>query len=217
MHLLTRNSVAKRFPQIGTRRRIQTAIPDAISRDATPVAAGTERCRRGWNNTERRAVLQNESLSRGRPPLRHRIDLAVILAEYYQHRVPREHFVRSPFVGSTDVHVFDKPHFRSKVFAEFDQADQLVIIESADRDRIELQSGEADAAYRLDPFQHTGIFITASKLPESFRPQRIQTHGHAMQTGLIERLRLIRQQDTVGRERNLIDVVILEQETNKSR
>src|SRR5215510_15390797 len=99
MHLLTRNSVAKRFPQIGSRRRIQTAVPHAISGDATPVATGTERRRRRRNNTERRAVRQNESLSRGRPTLRHRLNLAVILAEYCQHRVTRQYFLRSPLVG----------------------------------------------------------------------------------------------------------------------
>jgi len=61
-HIVIRHSVTKRLPQISPGRRIETAIPHPIGGDATPVAVGTKRRRRGRNNAKRRSLRQDESL-----------------------------------------------------------------------------------------------------------------------------------------------------------
>src|SRR6476646_3469927 len=65
-HLVSRNSFAEWLAQIRACGRVQTAIPHPVGRHAAPVACRAERRCRGWNDAERGAVREPESLRKSR-------------------------------------------------------------------------------------------------------------------------------------------------------
>ena len=154
-------------------------------------------------------------MCRRSPPLSHRLDRPVPLAQDREHRFPGQHFLLRPFVRATDVHIFDKPDFRLHLLAELDQRTQLIVIEPPDRHRIELQAGEARARHRRNPFHHPRIFVAAGQLTKPLRPQRIEADGHAVQPCIKQRLSLVRQENPVRREGDIRDLPVLDQQADQ--
>ena len=126
-------------------------------------------------------------------------------------------FLLRPLIRTTDVHIFDKPNFRLHLLAKLDQRDQLIVVEPPNRHRVELQPCESRASYRLNPFHHTRIFITAGQLAKSFWSQRIEADCDAVKPCLIQRLSLVRQKDAIRRQRDICHPPVLEQQADQPR
>ena len=121
------------------RSRVQAQVPHPIGGDTTAVTLRAKRCRRRGNNPKDRAVRQAKSLGRSGPSFWKRGDSTVPSSEGIKDHVLRQDLVHPPLVGSPNVHVFDETHLGLIALAPFDQLAQFIIIEPANRDRVELQ------------------------------------------------------------------------------
>src|SRR5262249_53268856 len=116
---------------------------------------------------------------------------------------------------TTHIHILNKAHFSLVMLSKLDQRDQFIIIESLNGNCVELQSRKTGSSNRFNPFEHTRIFVTTSQLTKPLRPERIQTYGDAMQPGLIQRLSIFGEQNSICRQRDFHDLSILQQQSNE--
>jgi len=70
---------------------------------------------------------------------------------------------------AADVHVFDEADFGADLPAIFEQVQHLVIIETAENDRIQLQRRETGGASGVDAGQHARQDIRAGQGPAGVR------------------------------------------------
>ena len=84
-------------------------------------------------------------------------------------------------------------------------APKFVVIKSSDGHRIKFKMWKPHAADDLNAFQDLLERISSGQGTKSFGPERIQTHRHAMQAGIIEILGLIAQQNAVRRHGNIFE------------
>ena len=66
---------------------------------------------------------------------------------------------------------------------ELDQIRQLVVVESPDHDRVELELREACLAGRRDALEHIGMPRALREREHALGAQRVEAHGHPLQAG----------------------------------
>ena len=119
-----------------------------------------------------------------------------------QHLAPRNHALLRPVRGPADIHVFDEAHLGPARPAELDQVHQFIVVDAADDDSVDLEAGE-DRRRGGDPLEHAIELVESRQAAEPFGMQRVEADGQAVQTGVAQRPRLRREQDAVGRHRQV--------------
>src|SRR5262249_57062646 len=97
------------------------------------------------------------------------------------------------------VHVFDEPHFSIDGTAELDELDELVVVDAADDDRVDLQPS-VHAERRGDAFADGVESIEARERHETVAMQSVQTHRDSSKAGGVQRIDLIGEEHAVGGE-----------------
>ena len=118
--------------------------------------------------------------------------------------------------GAADVHVFDEAHLGVNRFPVFDQIDQLVVVDAADDDGVELDAAE-HAVRRGDAGAHRVELVEARQPQEPVRVQRVEADRDPLQPGVLERVGLIGEQDAVGGQREIVDAAFRRQQPHERR
>ena len=122
--------------------------------------------------------------------------MAVDLAQDF---LRRYHVVQPPAVGGADVHEFDEAQDHAGVTEVFGERNDLVFIDSALDHRIDLERGQPGRLCRSDAVKHGGDRgLRIAHALESFFAQPVEADGEARKPGILQRLRLLGQQDAIG-------------------
>ena len=118
-----------------------------------------------------------------------------------------QHLVELPAVGRAHVHVLDEAQHDCATIALAEVArhrHDLAVVGAALDDHVDLDRPQTHPRGRLDAFEHVGHReVDVVHLAESGVVERVEAHGHALQAGVLERLRLAREQRAVGRQRQV--------------
>src|SRR2546422_610577 len=212
-----RGAGTQQLPQISPFRRVEAQKPHAVGCEPAPVTGGAEGRRRGRDDAERRAVWQHEPLRRRGALFQDLLDRPVVLAEHLQNGGPGEDLVHRPVRRAPDIHVLDEAHLAAHAPPVLDQVYELVIVVAANGHSVELQPLESDPHRPLDAFQNLPEGIPPRQGLEPFGLEGVQAHGHPVQAGVQERLSLLRQQDAVGRQGEVLDPGIAPQHADQDR
>ena len=106
--------------------------------------------------------------------------------------------------GATDVHVLDEPDLGADRASEFEQIDQLVVIDAVDDDGIDLETGK-ERRGGGDAVENAIQLVVARQIAEALRMEGIEADGQPMQSGIAERASVRRQQHAIGRHREIAD------------
>src|SRR6266480_2945241 len=134
---------AQPLPQVDPAVRVQAQEPGAVRREPAAVAGAAKWRRGGRDDAEARPVGEPEALGRSAAVGRNRLDRAVALAKQVQDLLLGHDLVHGPARRAAHVHLLDEPHLGIMSAGELDQIRQLVVVESPDHDRVELESREA--------------------------------------------------------------------------
>ncbi len=88
---------------------------------------------------------------------------------------------------------------------ESSQRHDFLFSDAANRHGVQANLAEADALCRGDAIQHARQAFSPGNALERFLRERIEADIQAVQAGSFERRRLVREQDAVGRQRNVAD------------
>ena len=119
----------------------------------------------------------------------------------------REHLPGGPQGCPTHVHVFDEADLGAGAAAEFDEAHQLVVVESADRDRVDLQAAEPRVAGGRDSSQHIGVVLAPGERLETLRTQGIQADRDPLQARGGKRSGEPGEEEAIGGEGQVVDAL----------
>ena len=106
--------------------------------------------------------------------------------EAFQDLGAAHHLLARPLRRAPHVHVLDEPHFRVVSLAEQNQVGQLVIVEPAHDDRVELDALEARLSRGRDPRQHVGVPAAAGKVLHAVGAQCVEADRDAPQAGSLQ-------------------------------
>ena len=100
--------------------------------------------------------------------------------------------VHGPLRRAADVHVFDEPDFGVARASELDQVDELIVVDAADDDRVDLEAAEDRRAAGIDAARaRDRARPKRARLREAIVPQRVEADGQAVQAGVAQRLRVL--------------------------
>ena len=115
-----------------------------------------------------------------------------------------QHLVHAPAVARADVHVLDEAQHDAAAAEVARHRHDLVVVRAALDDHVDLDRPEPDALRLVDAAQHVGDReIDVVHAPEDRVVQRVQADRDALQAGVLQRLRLAREQRAVGRQRQV--------------
>ena len=118
--------------------------------------------------------------------------------------VGRQHLVHAPAVGGAHIHVFDEAQRDARAAEMPRHRQDLVVVRATFDDHVDLDVLEADLAGGLDAGEHLGDRkVHVVHAAEDRVVQTIQTHRHAREPGIAQRLRLAGEQRAVGGEREV--------------
>ena len=121
-----------------------------------------------------------------------------MLLESRQHLAPRHHPRHRPVRRAADVHVFDEPDLGADRAAEFEQVDQLVVIDAVDDDGVDLEAGKEQGGG--DASEDAIQLVEAGQVAEALRAQGVEADGEPVQSGIAQRAGVGLEQDAVGRQ-----------------
>src|SRR5262249_58658770 len=122
---------------------------------------------------------------------------------------PRQYLLRRPAGGSADVHVLDEANLRAHVLAVFDKIDKLVIVGTADYDRVELQAIKTGAGRRLDALEHSIERIPSREGSKTIGTQRVQADRDALKSVLSQRPRKFGEHHSGRRRSQSFDLLVV--------
>src|SRR3989449_1771127 len=134
-----------------------------------------------------------------------RLDRAVAPGEHVQHLPLGHDLVPGPARRATHVHVLDEPYFGVVGAGELDQIGQLVVVESADHDRVELEPREARLPRRRDALEYVGVPRALGEREHALGAQRVEAHRHPLQARGPQLGRVLQEQQAVGRDGEVTD------------
>src|SRR5262245_41774750 len=214
--LLAGGTVPQRPAKVDTFLRVEAEIPDAVGGQPASVAASAERLGGGRDDAEHRAVAQPVPVGRRGAFLDYRLDAAVPPAQRLEHLGAAHDLLHRPVRRAADVHVLDEPHLGWYRLAELDQIRELVVVDAAHDDRIELRAGEAGRRQRGDARKDLRVIGSPRELREPVGTKRVEAHGDSVQAGRLERPRLLREEDTVGRDREVAQARLHRQQPDEA-
>src|SRR5438105_1778267 len=204
--LLVRGATAQRGAQIDSLPRVETQEPRSVRRHAAAVAGAAERRGDRGDDPEGGAVRQAEPLGGRAPVTGDRRDRAVAPCQRREHVALRHDLVHGPVGGPAHVHVLDEPQLGPLGAAELEQLPQLVVVEAADYDAVELHLLEAGDARRADAVEHLAVPRTLGERQHPLGAERVEAHGDALQARRAQRRRLLREQQAVRGQRQIFDL-----------
>ena len=126
----------------------------------------------------------------GRILVDERGDLAVAGRERLQNLVTRNDLVHGPVCRPPDVHVLDVSQLRAMLARKLEEIDELVVVESANHHRIDLQFAQPHRARARDSLGHRRKLGTAVERLETIWPSRVETHRNPTEARRLQRLHL---------------------------
>ena len=93
----------------------------------------------------------------------------------------------------------------STTAAVFDQVHELVVVDAADDDRVDLECVPKTRCAAAMPFLDASELVEARERREAIGVQRVEADGDAAQAGGGERVDLVGEQDAVCREREVVE------------
>ncbi len=151
------------------------------------------------------AVRQLEAIRRRRTLLDDRRHAPVVGGEARKDLLPRDDGAGRPLRRAADVHVLDEPDFGAHRLSVLDQIHDLVVVDAADDDRVDLERAAEHALRRGHSFVHAGELVESRERLEPVGTQRVQADGDAAQAGGRERVGVLGEQDAVGRQREVVE------------
>ncbi len=118
--------------------------------------------------------------------------------ETREHCGSRKDSLPCPLRSSADIHVLDEANLCVQIAAELKKVDQLVVVHPADYHRVQLQSAEPRRQGCINSREHLPQRITLRKVAESLWSERIEADRNAVQSGSLERRRVLGEKHTVG-------------------
>src|SRR5262245_33584851 len=214
--LLAGGTVPQRPAKVDTLLRVEAEIPDAVGGQPASVAASAERLGGGRDDAEHRAVAQPVAVGRRGAFLDYRLDAAVSPAQRLEHLGTAHDLLHRPVRRAADVHVLDESHLGQHRLAELDQISQLVVVDAAHDDRVELRAGEPDGPQRGNALEDLCVVGAPCEPRETVGAKRVEAHGDAVQTGCLQRPCLPGEQDAVGRDREIAQARFRGQEADEA-
>ena len=104
-----------------------------------------------------------------------------------------------------DRHLLDEAHVPAVVDGPGGEVGQLIIVDPGHDDHVDFHRVEPFHPGRLDAPQRLFQGAAAGNLPEPLRPQGVQADVDPPQAGRFEPGGVVRQQDAVGRQGNIVD------------
>jgi hypothetical protein len=109
-------------------------------------------------------------------------------------------------IAVAHVHILDEAHDHAAAAEAVDQIEYRVIVDSALDDRVDLDGREIGALGGLDTGEHlVDAAEAAAHAREDLRIQAVQAHGDAVEARGFQLRGVAREQDAVGRQRNIVD------------
>src|SRR5439155_22211573 len=134
-----------------------------------------------------------------------RVDRSVSSTQHLEHLAAAHDLVHRPARRSPYVHVFDEADLGRYRLAVLDQLGELVLVDAAHDDGVELGPGEARGRAGCDALEDLRVVGTPRERGEAVRPQRVEAHGDTVEPGFFQRARLLSEQDTVGGDREIAE------------
>ena len=94
------------------------------------------------------------------------------------------------------------------MLSEFQQVGELVIVDPAHDDAIDLGAAEAGTVGRLQTAEHLRVRVAPCQCPKSVRAKRIEAHRDAMEPCVAKRLGVLGEVNSVRRQRQVLDLRI---------
>jgi len=118
---------------------------------------------------------------------------------------------------AADIHVFDEANLGAPTLCEFEQLDELVLIDPADHHGVEFQAGERGRGGGVDPAEHGRMLGESRERLEPRGSQGIEAHRDAMEPRRAQPGGLVGQEHAVRRHREVTDVRILREPFDEVR
>src|SRR4030095_6912317 len=119
----------------------------------------------------------------------------------FQHFAFGECLVDCPTAGVSHIHIFDQPHFKMVLAAEFDKIKQFIVIEATTDHSIELDWIHPDGLSCREPLKHGLQFASLGDLSESFLAESVKADIDAVESGGFKRGGLFSEKSSVCRQR----------------
>ena len=84
----------------------------------------------------------------------------------------------------------------------------LIVVDTADDDRVDLERAAEHALRRGHSFMHAGELVESRERLEPVGTQGVQADGDAAQAGGRERVGVLGEQDAVGRQREVVEAAL---------
>jgi hypothetical protein len=133
-----------------------------------------------------------------------RLDGSVLPRETLEHLAAPDHAIHRPVRGAADIHVFDEPHLAATLAAEREQRLELIVVDTANHDRVDLEAGE-EWRGGIDALQHAIELVGPRQGLEAIAMERVEAHREAVQPGVFEPRRMIVEKNCVRRQREIAD------------
>ena len=158
---------AQRPAQVGAVRGVQAQVPQAVGRQPAAIAALAERLRRRRDDAEDRAVRQAVAIGRRRRLFDDRRDRAVVRrrAAASISRRDTTRAIDQCVAPPTSMYSMNRTSAPCRP-AELDQIDQLVVVDAADDDGVELEAGE-ERRGGGDAVEHAIELVVAREVAEA--------------------------------------------------
>jgi len=119
-------------------------------------------------------------------------------------------------IAVTDVHVLDEAHDHARTAEVLDQIEHGVIVHTTLHDGVDLDRGELGAPRMLDAIQH---FIDAAEAAAHAREylciEAVEADGDALEACGLQLARIAREQNAIGRERDVLNARDIAQVTDQ--
>ena len=116
----------------------------------------------------------------------------------------RQHLGHAPAIGGADVHVFDEAQHRPCAPEVLRHRQDFMVVGTALDHHVHLDRAKTGVLRGGNAFQHLGDGeVDIVHAPERRVVEGIQADGDALQAGRLQRMRLLRQQGSVGGQREV--------------
>ena len=120
-----------------------------------------------------------------------------------EHLLARDDAVARPARRAADVHVLDEADLGAPFLRALDERDELVVVDAADHDGVDLERCEPGPRRGLDAAQHARQLVEARELLEPLGPQRVEADRDPVEARRAQGGRVLLEQHAVGRHREV--------------
>ena len=202
-HTVRTRRTAEHTEQVVLPRREQTVAQLTVGGQPQPVALPAERCRDRCDDPHRRRAAVERPLLGGRAAPTGHGRQPPSLRECFEDLGPCHHRCAVPRVPGIQRHLLDETQLRAVREGELDEVDDLVVVDTAHRDGVELQRAQARGGRCRDAGQHLGQTVAAGEFVKAVAAERVDRDVESAQPRLAQRLDEIGEPDAVGGHREV--------------